>query len=200
MLKVYGAPVRPLLFVLLLTGCSVVKMSRLEDNWATTDRLSLKRVAVVVQPLPGGDEKSGAMFARLARRYVHQKKEFLLVSDVARAAPPADKTTDCVEHVDGVLWLQPTFKPSGDGFELDVKASLMRCADFQEVWASEGGGSFSSKDEGLKEVAATYAREFGDVVEPYVAPTMRLLRPMLDTLPNPQLTSADQDEKMTLDE
>lgn len=175
-------------------------MSRVEENWATTDRNTLKRVAVVVQPLPNGDEKAGAMFARLVRRYVHQKKEFLLVSDTARGAPPADNATDCVEKVDGVLWLQPTFKPSGDGYELDVKASLLRCSDFQEVWASEGGGSFASKDEGLKEVAATYAREFGDVVEPYVAPTMRLLRPMLDTLPNPQLTSADQDEKMSLDE
>jgi probable lipoprotein (TIGR04455 family) len=200
MAKIYSAPVRALLFILLLAACSVVKMARLEDNWQTTDRLTLKRVAVVVQPLPGGDQKVGEMFARLARRYVHQKKEFLMVSDVARAAPPPDKAADCVEHVDGVLWLMPETKPSGDGFELDVKAKLLRCSDWQEVWASEGGGSFVSKDEGLKEVAAAYGREFGDGVEPYVAPTMRLLRPMLDTLPNPQLTSADQDEKMTLDE
>jgi probable lipoprotein (TIGR04455 family) len=193
--------VRALAFVVvLLAGCSVVKMSRLRSDWETADRLTLKRVAVVVQPLLGGDEKVGAMFARLARRYVHQKKEFLLVSDTARAAPPADKATDCAEHVDGVLSLQPTATPQSGGFELDVKASLFRCSDGQEVWAAEGGGSFASLDEGLKEVAATYAREYGEVVAPYVAPTMRLLRPMLDTLPNPQLTSADQDEKMTLDE
>src|SRR4051812_45060218 len=98
--KTYSAePVRALVFVL-LAGCSVVKMSRVEDSWQTTDRLTLKRVAVVVQPLPGGDERVGAMFAPLARRYVHQKKEFLLVSDAARAAPAADKAADCVEHVD----------------------------------------------------------------------------------------------------
>jgi probable lipoprotein (TIGR04455 family) len=204
MAKTYSArPVRALVFGLvfmLFASCSVLKMSRLRPDWETADRQTLKHVAVVVQPLPGNDEKVGAMFARLARRYVHQKKEFLLVSDVARAAPPADKATDCVEHIDGVLWLQPTATPQSGGFSLDVKAFLMRCSDWQEVWASEGGGSFSSQDEGLKEVAASYAREFGEPVEPYVAPTMRLLRPMLDTLPSPQLTKEEQDEKITLDE
>ena len=44
------------------------------------------------------------------------------------------------------------------------------------------------------------ANEYGAQVERYVAPAMNLLRPMLDTLPQPQLTEADQEEKMTLDE
>jgi probable lipoprotein (TIGR04455 family) len=99
-----------------------------------------------------------------------------------------------------VLWLAPVATPVSGGFELDVKAQLLRCSDWQEVWEAEGGGSFVSQDEGLKEVAATYAREYGAVVEAFVAPTMRLLRPMLDTLPSPQLTEEDQNEKMTLDE
>jgi probable lipoprotein (TIGR04455 family) len=202
MLKTYSARVRTLVFGLLLltSACSVVKMHRLSPSWETDDRLKVKRIALVVQPLPGSDEKVGAMFARLARRYVHQKKEFLLVSDTARAAPPADKSADCPDKVDGILVLTPTVTPQEGGFALDVKAQLLRCSDGQEVWASEAAGSFPSKDEGLKEVAANYAREYGEVVEPYVAPTMRLLRPMLDTLPNPVLTAEDQDEKMTLDE
>lgn len=202
MTKTYSGPVRALVFGLLLltSACSVVKMHRLSPAWETEDRLKLKRVALVVQPLPVGDEKVGAMFARLARRYVHQKKEFLLVSDAARAAPPADKSTDCPDKVDGILVLSPVFTPHQGGFALEVKAQLLRCSDGQEEWAAEAAGSFPSQDEGLKEVAANYAREYGAGVEPYVAPTMRLLRPMLDTLPNPQLNAEDQDEKMTLDE
>ncbi len=189
------------LFLLSLASCSVVKMSRIADDWNSNGRDKVKRIAVVVQPLPDGSEKTGAMLARVARRYVHMKRNFLVKADSAKAGA-LDRSTECSADntLDALLWLQPTAKAVGDGIELSVKASLQQCADGTEVWAAEAGGSFKGYDEGLKEVAATYGRENGAEVERFVPAAMNVLRPMLDTLPDPQLTEADVEEKMTLDE
>jgi probable lipoprotein (TIGR04455 family) len=189
----------PIALFVVFASCSVVRMSYLAGDWETNGRDTLKRIGVVVQPLPDGSEKTGAMLARVARRYVHMKRNFLVKSDVAKAAEP-DRGAECEGGLDGLLWLKPTAKAVGDGVELDVKAKLQRCTDGAEVWAAEAGGSFKPYDEGLKEVAATYGRENGPEVERWVPAAMNVLRPMLDTLPDPQLTEADVEEKMTLDE
>jgi probable lipoprotein (TIGR04455 family) len=191
--------VRASIFLLLLTSCSVVKMSRLADGWETAEKSRLKRIAVVVQPLPDGNEKVGAMFARVARRYVHMKRNFLVKADSARAADTSP-IADCAEGLDGILWLKPSVKAVGTGIEADVLGRLLACPDGREVWAAEAGGSFHAYDEGLKEVAANYGQENGTEVERYVPAAMNVLRPMLDTLPQPELTEADVEEKMTLDE
>ncbi|MBL8957326.1 MAG: MXAN_6521/LA_1396 family lipoprotein [Myxococcaceae bacterium] len=189
----------PISLLVILSSCSVVKMSRLAPGWETDGREKVKRIAVVVQPLPEGSEKTGAMLARVARRYVHMKRNFLVKADSAKAAD-LDRGAECAEGLDALLWLQPTARAQGEGVELSVKASLIKCADGAEVWASEAGGSFKAYDEGLKEVAANYGRENGAEVERYVPAAMNVLRPMLDTLPDPVLTEADVEEKMTLDE
>jgi probable lipoprotein (TIGR04455 family) len=192
--------VRALFFLfVVLSGCSVVKMSRISDAWETQDKAHIKRITVLVQPLPDGNEKVGAMFARIARRYVHMKRNFLVKADVARAVAQ-DRTADCADAMDGILWLEPKVRAVGEGVEAEVKGSLIACSDGREVWAAEAGGSFKGHDPGLTEVAASYAKENGPEVERYVPAAMNVLRPMLDTLPDPQLTEADVEEKMTLDE
>ena len=141
----------------------------------------------------------GAMFARVARRYVHMKRNFLVKADVAKAGA-LDRTGECVEATDAVLWLVPNVSAQGDGIEANVKGSLLRCSDGGEVWASEAGGSFNAYDEGLKEVAANYGRENGAEVERYVPAAMHVLRQGVEHRPQPELTEADVEEKMTLDE
>ena len=66
------------------------------------------------------------------------------------------------------------------------------------MWSAEAAGSWPSEDDLYKERAADYAQQFGPEVTPYVAPSIRLLWAILDTLPNPQLTEADVDEKIDL--
>lgn len=45
-----------------------------------------------------------------------------------------------------------------------------------------------------------YGKEYAPEVERYVPLAMNLLRPLLDTLPNPVLTLEEEDEKVTVDE
>ncbi|MBX7115589.1 MAG: MXAN_6521/LA_1396 family lipoprotein [Myxococcaceae bacterium] len=184
---------------LCLTSCTVVKMHRTRDDWATVDQTKVKRLSVVVQPLPAGQEKAGPLLGQVARRYVNMKREFLVMSYAAQAGA-FDWKASCTAGLDGLIWLKPNVSPKGDGFEASVEARLIRCYDGQEAWAADAGGSFSSHDDGLKEVAANYGKELGPDVEPYVPLAMNLLRPVLDTLPKPVLTEDDVTEKMSLDD
>jgi probable lipoprotein (TIGR04455 family) len=183
-----------------LTGCSVVKHVTVRDDWAREDAPRVRRLAVVVQPLPDGQAKAGELFARIARRYVNQKREFLVKKELVDAAPvPLAGLCGGDDAIEGVLQLNVGLKRVGTGFEATLDGVLLRCPDGREEWKVNAAGSFASADEHLREVTASYSREVGPEVEPYVAPAMNLLRPALDTLPNPFLTDADREEKMGLD-
>ncbi|MHB8877053.1 MAG: MXAN_6521/LA_1396 family lipoprotein [Myxococcaceae bacterium] len=180
-------------------GCSAVKMHRVRPDYEQVDKTRTKRLVVVTQPLPDGQEKVGQLFSLVARRYVNQKRNFIVKKDLAQAGA-FQPAALCGEGLEGVLWLQPTLKRAGEGVEASVRAMLLRCSDGQEVWAADAGGSFASTDELLKQVTADYAAELGAEVTAYVAPAFNLLRPTLDTLPDPVLTDDDVTEKIELGE
>ena len=170
----------------------------MSTDWEAAYKGQLKRIAILVQPLPDANEKVGAMFARVARRYVHMKRNFLAKSDAAKST--GEWRAECGEGFDGVLVLRPLLESSENSVQGRVEGSLLKCGDGSEAWSGEASGSFSAVDEGLKEVAANYGRENGPEVVKYVPAAMHLLRPLLDTLPQPELNEADVDEKLTLDE
>jgi probable lipoprotein (TIGR04455 family) len=188
-----------LLVAVALTGCATVRMHRVREDYDSVDRTRTKRLVVVTQPLPDGQPKAGELFSLVARRYVNQKRNFL-VKDNTASADAVDVKKLCAEGIEGVLQLAPNLKRVGEGVEGELKAQLLRCTDGQEVWAAEAGGSFESKDARLADVTAQYVSEIGAEVEPYVAPAFNLLRPTLDTLPNPDLTEEDINEKIELGE
>ncbi len=185
---------------LLLISCTPLKSYFVRDDWATQDAPNVKRLAVVVQPLPDGKEKAGEAWARVARRYVNQKRDFLVKKEVTQAGA-LDLASVCggEDAIEGVLLINPTLIAKGDGFEIDVTGVLQRCSDGREAWKGSAAGSFPSKDKLLVEVTNVYVQELGDDVAPYVPPALNVLRPLLDTLPQPKLSEADLEEKLTLD-
>jgi probable lipoprotein (TIGR04455 family) len=190
---------RLLPLAMLAMSSSVVRAARVADHWAKEDRAVVRRLAVVVQ-LPEAQQKAGEVFARVARRYVNQKRDFLVKQEHAQAeAPELPNLCGGEDVIEGVLHLRLTLTPNGDGFEADVVGSLKRCTDGREGWAGEAGGSFPSRDSGLVEVTQVYVQELGADAQPFVSPALNLLRPLLDTLPQPVLTEADIEEKVTLD-
>ncbi|HLL54521.1 MAG TPA: MXAN_6521/LA_1396 family lipoprotein [Myxococcaceae bacterium] len=187
--------------LLLGSGCATVRASRIRPDYDQYDRQQTKRLVVVVQPLPDGNAKVGELWATVARRYVNQKRDFIAKESRAVAGAPVDPRSHCAEGLEGVLWLTPRMEKKGEGFEALANGILIRCSDGQEVWSGEAGGSWRSQDPQLTEVTAVYVSELGPEVEPYVPPTLNLLRPLLDTLPFPELTTdAEKDEKIELGE
>ena len=185
---------------LLSSSCALVKGTAVRDDWASTDAPRVKRLAIVVYPTPQNLTAAGEAVARIARRYVNQKRDFLAKREVTEPDAPALSVV-CAgdDAIEGVLFLRPTFTPKGSGFEVEVHGALARCSDGREAWSGLAAGSFPSHDAGLKEVTQVYVQEFGAPVEPYIAPALNILRPLLDTLPQPTLNETDVEEKLTLD-
>lgn len=182
-----------------LSGCSIVKSSKVADDWPTKGSASVKRLAVMVTSSPGGVQKAGEAMTRITKRYVNQKRDFLVKVEV----PPGinDPRSACGgdEHIEGVLILTPKFIAEGSGFETEITGALVACSDMSQAWSGTAAGSFPSKDSGLVEVTQVYVQELGPEVQPFIPPMLNLLRPLLDTLPQPHLTDADVEEKLTVD-
>ncbi|AEI64680.1 MXAN_6521/LA_1396 family lipoprotein [Corallococcus macrosporus] len=192
----------PVLGLGLLSACSTVKNQRLRGDYDTVDKHQVKRLVVVAQPLPDGKVSVGELWSLIARQWVNQNRDFLVKESVALPDVPTDTTFKalCVEGLEGVLWLSPQIQLRGSGAEAAVSAKLVRCRDGEEVWAAESAGSWGSKDEDFEQRVDQYVEEFGEEVRPYVVPSSKLLTATLDTLPNPELTEADKDEKIELGE
>ncbi|MFY1830642.1 MXAN_6521/LA_1396 family lipoprotein [Myxococcus fulvus] len=192
----------PVLGLGLLAGCSAVKSHHVRPDYAQVDRKQTKRLVVVAQPLPDEKPAVGELWSLIARQWVNQNRDFIVKDNVALPGRPTDTTFKelCTEGVEGVLWLDPTIQLKGDGAEAEVKAQLLRCRDGQEVWAAQAAGSWGSRDEDYAARVTKFSQELGEEVAPYVVPTTKLLAATLDTLPNPELTEADKDEKIELGE
>jgi probable lipoprotein (TIGR04455 family) len=185
-----------------LTGCSTVKNSFTRPDYVQVDQQRVKRLVVVTQPLPDGQQAVGELWSLIARQYVNQNRDFLAKQNLARPEPADEAAlqTLCTEGIEGVLLLAPRVKRISDGVDAAVRARLMRCADGEDVWSAEAAGSWDSRDEKFRERTAQYVQQFGPEVEPYVVPSYKLLQATLDTLPNPRLSEQDIDEKIDLGE
>ena len=167
-----------------LSACSTVRNVQVRPDYEQVDRTKTLRLAVVTAPLPNGDEQLGMLWSEIARRYVNDKRDFIASVQLAAPEIPADA---CGENLEGLLHLAPQVRREGDGVEAEVKAELLRCSDREIIWSAEGGGSWASEDDLFSSTTASYVEKYGPGVEPYVAPTFRLLRAVLDTLPYPKI-------------
>ena len=172
----------------LSSACSTVSQVHIRPDYEQVDRDQTFRLEVLTSPLPEGSEETGRMWSLITARYVNHHRDFIARTASASAELPGDL---CGSGVEGVLHLHPEVRPDGDGYALRVEGRLFRCRDKATIWSATAAGSWSSDDPELMEMTRTYAIELGEQVEAHVAPTFRLLRALLDTLPRPVLTRDD---------
>ncbi len=193
-----------LALLLVASGCaSTLKSSRVRPDYEAEDKARLKRLVVLTAPAPEGQEPVGELWSRIARRYVNQKRHFIVkahATHLERPTPDSLKQlcAEAAEGLEGVLWLEPVdVRRMGTGpeagVEAGVRAQLTRCADGQEVWRAEAAGSWPSEDPELKESVELWTQGLDASVLPYAAPTFRLLRPTLDSLPEPTPLVTDEE-------
>lgn len=185
-----------------LAACGPVKSQFVRPDYAEQPLRQVKRLVVVTQPLPAGSAPAGELWSLIARQWVNQNRNYLVKDNVARPGSPEDASfqEQCVEGIEGVLWLEPDVRLADGGMEAAVKARLVRCADGQDEWRAEAAGSWGTEDDLYLERTAEYVEALGEEVRPYVVPSYKLLKATLDTLPDPQLTEADIEEKIELGE
>jgi probable lipoprotein (TIGR04455 family) len=134
----------------------------------------------------------------MARNYVNLKRDFIAKDTKAMPLPqdkPFAPLSQCGEGLEAVLWLAPTVADQGSDVHESLLGKLVRCGDGVELWSAQAEGTWHRVDTSLSEMSANYVKDFGTSVEPYIAPAFHLLKPTLDTLPNPKLTDQEQVEK-----
>ena len=169
----------------LSSACSTVSQVHIRPDYEQVDRSQTFRLEVLISPLPEGSEALGRMWSLMAGRYVNHHRDFIAGAARASADLPEDL---CGGGIEGVLHLRPEVRPDGDGYALGVHGRLFRCRDRETIWSATGAGSWPSDDPQLVEMTRAYGAELGEQIQAHVAPTFRLLRALLDTLPRPVLT------------
>jgi probable lipoprotein (TIGR04455 family) len=188
----------PAALTLAAAACSPVLSTRTRADYAEVDRTQTVRLAVAVAPLPAGQQDVGDLWSMMARKYINQHRDFIVVADRADAAIPGDV---CGDRIDGVLLLAGRADRQGDEVGAAVHARLVRCRDRQEVWSAQAAGTWPTTDDDLVEARKYWVGQTADLVDPYVVASFRLLTATLETLPSPKITDAEQvREKIDLGE
>lgn len=182
----------------LAAACSPVLSTQTRADYPEVDRTQTVRLVVAVAPLPAGQQDVGDLWSMMTRKYVNQHRDFIVVSDRADAAVPAEA---CGERIDGALLLAGRAERKGDDVEVAVNARLVRCRDRQEIWSAQAAGTWPTTDDDLVEARKYWVGQTAEVADPYVVATFRLLTATLETLPSPKITDeAHIREKIDLGE
>jgi probable lipoprotein (TIGR04455 family) len=169
-------------------GCSSVVDTRLRDDYAAVDLRKTVRLAIVVAPLPAGLQDVGDVWSMLARKYVNQHRDFIVVRDRAEAAVPTDACDGAGAQggaIEGVLLLAGRAERRGDEVDAAVTARLVRCRDREEIWQTRAAGIWPVADDDLVEARRYWVSQSAAVVDPFVVASYRLLTDALSTLPSP---------------
>jgi len=180
-----------------LAACGPSVHSQVRGDYADVDRNLVRRVAVVVAPLPAGDLLQGKLWSLLARRYVNQHRDFIV--KIHSASGQFALAEHCHEQ-EGALLLTVASKQTGEEVATHAAGRLLRCRDGETVWSGTVEGTWRSDDANVAELRGHYVAELGAGVEPMVAPAFYALRALLETLPLPKLDEAAEMEKIELGE
>jgi probable lipoprotein (TIGR04455 family) len=167
-------------------ACSPVRATYTRADYLAEDVEKTVRISVVVAPRPAGEEAAGKLWAAIARTYINQHRDFIVVEDYTEEALPEDV---CSGDLEGYLHLAPTLRPTPEGASAQVRAELRRCRDRELVWWAEAAGSWAARHADLESVRAHWVKRFGEVVDAIVVPSYRLLTGTFEVLPRPRFPS-----------
>lgn len=184
----------------LISSCGPHRKAWVHPGYEEEDKSATLRLGVLTSPQPAGDPDVGRLWSMLARRYANQHRDFI-VRDLP-GTDSADPLSHCAPGLEGILHLLPLrVEEKGRGWALSTSARIVRCRDGETIWEVRARGRFPSDDQQLHEVRRRYEDALGEGIGPLVAPSFRLMRAALSTLPRPKLiTDADVMEKIELGE
>ncbi len=200
------------------TGCAV-RSTYVKPDFPTVDRLDLKRVAVVATPWAGAPPRAAELLARMSRRFIHQHKDYLAVSDgvladraawkqlcapsqgaSGAASQPASAPASQPARLHGVIRVMiKSIQQEDDDLTVDMVVDLQRCDSGVLVWKVEIDDTNEQQDEDLSRLAEVYKEEFGAVADKLAAPFFIVVKTAFDSLPSPKLTEEETMEKIEMD-
>jgi len=196
-LEPFVRPAFILALLITLPACSSVQESYLHPDYERVDRNSLKRVRIYAESPSGAPAAVADLMGRMAREYVNQKKNYLIVGIEPAPNPPAVPIVE--EPLDGLIYLRPTrVTKDGDDVHMEIMAMLFRKSG-EKVWYALARDTEAAKNEDLEKMTGVWVRRVGEAVRPYVAPLFVLYKDLFESLPSPVLTEGEEWEKIELE-
>jgi probable lipoprotein (TIGR04455 family) len=188
-----------LILLLALGGCAVRSVF-VKPDYATTERLTLKRIGVYATPLRNAPPQAAQLLARIARRYILQHKDYLAQRDGV-IETSASWRGKCDQPVHGIVTVAVNaLKLTEKSLTLDASMTLRRCTTGTTIWRVEIRDTNDRQDADLAQLAKVYRAEFGEVADSYAAPFFIAIKSAFKSMPSPQLTEEEVMEKISLDE
>ena len=186
-----------ILLSLLVGACTPIRSVWLRSDWEARQADQVKRIQVLVSPLPSGREDLGELWATLTKEYINEHLDFLVYSAHWAAEPKLQEA--CTAPLEGLLLLKPQTEAHNTSIWVGVQAELYSCKEQHPLWKVSAQLKAKRQDPLFEATAAAYGERIGEPVRDYVAASFRLLQQVADRLPKPRLTEADIDEKIDLD-
>ncbi len=195
----------------LISGC-VVKSTYLRDDFAPGGVAREKRIALTVSGAPATVDRAGLVYLAILRDYLSHHSEYIIIgggpSVIGGGSTPNSATSRppvCTQRFgrfnpDAAMHGELEALDESDGeVRLVVTASLYRCTDGELLWRAKGDGRWDAEDSSLQRVVRGYSARYGAETTPYIPAIWRMTRKLYDSLPPPELTQNEIDERIELD-
>ncbi len=182
-------------FLLASFACSSVQRRFTAEGYKKNPEQMIKRIVILSKPSSQDGELAGLIGA-MTRDVIRTNRNYLVYGTVSadREAAEACKIRD------GVLKMSlGRADAAGGSVALEITGELRRCSDQSVVWSATARGSGKSRNRSLMNLVQSYVERHGRLAEIYAAPSFNLLKDIVETMPNPELTEEELMEKINLD-
>ncbi len=155
----------------------------------------IKRIVIISDPFPQNRDLA-ALISAMTRDLIKANRNYLLFGTAATEREVAE----ACKTLDGVLRMSVSRADAvGGHIDLEITGELRRCSDKSAVWTATARASGKSRNRSLKNLVQNYAEKYGDQAEVYAAPAFKIIKDIVEAMPNPELTEDDLMEKIDLD-
>jgi probable lipoprotein (TIGR04455 family) len=183
-----------------VASCTI-KHSFVTDTFEENEKKYLKRVSIYSFSGPK-DKVAREVYNHILYNVVSNNKEYILYPAVKKSKAKADPKLLCRfnRRLQGVIINKfERYEVEEDDITMRVNSALYSCKDQKLVWNAIAENSFSKNGADLKVYKETIESKLGRDSGNYVAPFYNMSRKLFDSLPEPELSDDEEDEKIDQD-
>ena len=176
-------------------ACSSVHRRFTAGGYQKHPERMIKRIVILSRP-SSQDRDLAGLIGAMTRDVIRTNRNYLVYGTVS-----ADRdAAEACKIRDGVLKMSlARADAAGGSVALEIAGELCRCSDQSVVWSATARGTGKSRNRSLKNLVQNYVEQHGRLAEVYAAPAFNLLKDIVETMPNPELTEEELMEKIDLD-
>lgn len=181
-----------ILLISLLTSFCTAKYTYLKPDYNTTERLTLKRIAIFTDKNFLIKPELQDLLNDMTSEYISHHKEYIAKQLVTESPELACKSG----KIDGYI-LNNFLKAleNNKDLKLNLQSRLFKCNTQNVIWEVKIEKAYSINDQ-VTAVTNVYSSKYGSNVKVYINPFFDIIRNSLQSLPSPKLNAKDIQEKI----